>query len=98
MSPRIGHAAIIGLRIACALAGAYLFAWGATAFGAALLVLLGVARSEAVMVASMLSYIVYVAGGLWAFAEPRLVRVMLLLVAGGAAMLAASEQLARNAA
>lgn len=45
----------------------------------------GMARSEAALLCSMLGFVLYLIVLLWAFAEPRLMRVALVLVGGGGA-------------
>lgn len=90
------HRAAVACRVASAVGGAYLFAWGSTALGAALLAWLGMARSEAVTLFSMLSYVIYLVAALWAVAARRLWRVAAVLFAGGAAMTALAHQLGRS--
>ncbi|MCX7293765.1 iron uptake protein [Janthinobacterium sp.] len=66
-------------RVALGVAGAYLFAWSVAGAGAALLFRLGVARSEAVLIASMAAFLVYLGAALWAFVARRLWPVALVL-------------------
>ncbi|CAM3142864.1 hypothetical protein [Janthinobacterium lividum] len=67
-------------RVALGVAGAYLFAWSVAGAGAALLFRLGVVRSEAVLLASMAAFLVYLGAALWAFVARRLWPVALLLL------------------
>lgn len=68
-------------RVAAALFGAYALASGAAVLLAAVL---PQTRAEAVLTATLLSFVVYVAGAVWAFAEPRLGRVWCGLVGASA--------------
>lgn len=61
----------------------------------ALPLLLGVARSEAVLLSAMLGFILYLVVLLWAFAEPRLGRVWVTLSLGSAAAFGLSQWLAQ---
>lgn len=64
----------IGLRTALAILGGYSFTYAATA---ALARLLPLARVDAVVVATLLSFVVYLVFVLWVFAEHSLRRVLL---------------------
>lgn len=78
------------LRVVARVLGAVLAGY---AFSAALVALLsvvvpqlsGMARSEAVLLASMLGFLIYLAILIWSFAEPRVTRVWAVL-AGGAVL------------
>lgn len=73
-------------RVGAAILGSYVLAWGFTALGSMLLVRSGVARSEAVMSATMLAFVVYLIAALWAFAARRVGYVWLVLAGGGSLM------------
>ncbi len=74
------------LRTVLAVLAGFGFSTAVSGLGAVGLPLaFGMARSEAALLCSMLGFILYLAVLLWAFAEPRLMRVALVLVGGGAA-------------
>lgn len=71
----------IAARVLAALVGAYAVTAGATALIAVLLVLAtGASRSDALIVGSMIGYLLFALLMLWCFAERRLARVWLALV------------------
>lgn len=74
---------IVTLRVLGAIFGGYAFTAASVALLSVALPMLGMARSEAVILASMLGFVAYVGLLIWAFAEPRLSRVWAVL-AGGA--------------
>jgi hypothetical protein len=76
---RIGNPGLaVASRVFAALCGGYLAAVGLVALASALLaVVFGLARSEALILTTMLGFILYAALILWAFSEPRLGRVWL---------------------
>lgn len=79
------HRCVVALRVLGAVCGGY-------AFSAAVVALLAVAlpqatgmpRSEAVLLASMLGFVVYLIAVIWAFAERRLGRVWTAFASGTA--------------
>lgn len=72
------------VRLVAAIGGGYAVAAGLAALAAAALSTGGVmARSEAVVLASMLAFLVYLALLIWAFADRRLARLCLMLTAAG---------------
>lgn len=73
------------------LLGAYAFIWALTACAALVLHGLGVPRSEAVIVCSLLGLLLYPAVALYAFAARRPLRAWGLLGAGCAALLLAAQ-------
>lgn len=75
------------LRSAAAVFGSYLFAWGTSVCGIAVLVVLGVDFHEAEIGMLMLAILVFLAMFLWSFAVASLARVCLVLGGGGAAMI-----------
>ncbi|CAH1747774.1 Iron uptake protein [Thauera humireducens] len=68
-----------GLRVALAVFGGYAFTYAATA---ALARLLPLATFDAVVVATLLSFVIYLASVLWVFAAASLRRVLALLACG----------------
>jgi len=75
------------------LIGAYGFTWVATGFGASALLYLGLERSEAVIVATLLGFVLYPAAALYLFAARRPLRVCGLLLVASAVLLAARHLL-----
>lgn len=69
----------IGLRTVLAILGGYAFTYAATA---ALARLLPLARIDAVVVATLLSFVLYLAFILWVFAAHSLRRVLMALATG----------------
>jgi hypothetical protein len=82
-------------RIAAAIFGGYIFAWGVTVFGIAALVALGVDFHDAEMGIFMLALLVFLGTFLWSFAASSVLRVWLVLAGGGAAMIGAGMALQR---
>lgn len=75
------------LRLILAIGGGYAVSAGFTAFAAvALSATSTLRRSEAVVLASMLAFLVYLAILIWAFAERRLARLCVVLVGAGAVL------------
>jgi hypothetical protein len=73
----------LALRVVAAVCGGYACTVALGSAGAQLLVVLGgMARSEAVILTAMLGFILYLALLLWSFSEPRLWRIWALLGAG----------------
>ncbi len=73
------------LRIGVAVLGGYSLTALLVALLAALLVLAGIARSEAVVAASMLGFLLYLAVLVWAFSAVRLRTLWVGLAAGSGA-------------
>lgn len=74
------------VRVAAAIGGGYAVAAGLAALGAVALWTGGLmARSEAVVLASMLAFLVYLALLIWAFADRRLARLCLVMAIAGIA-------------
>ena len=83
------------MRVVAAIGGGYACTVALSSAGAQLLVVLGgMARSEAVILTAMLGFILYLALLLWSFSEPRLWRIWALLVAGVAIGLVVQHKLA----
>ena len=80
MFPR--RALPILLRVVAAGLGGYLLATGLSALAAEALAQL-LPPSEAVVLMAMLAFLIYLALLIWAFAERRLLRVLLVLGVGG---------------
>ena len=76
----------ITARVLAAIVGAYAVTAGATALIAVLLVLgTGASRPDALIVGSMVGYLLFAVLMLWCFAERRLARVWLVLAAAAIA-------------
>ncbi len=74
------------VRLVAAIGGGYAVAAGLAALAAVALPAAGLmVRSEAVVLASMLAFLVYLALLIWAFADRRLARLCLVMVAAGVA-------------
>lgn len=74
----------IVLRLVAAIVGGYAVSAGLAALAAVVLpAATPMPRSEAVVLSSMLAFLVYLALLIWAFAEPRLVRLWLFMVIAG---------------
>lgn len=91
---RLGPRARVTLRIAAAVIGGYAWTASWVALLAALLPVAGMARSEAVVLAAMLGYVIYLLVLLWAFSVRRLVRLGAVLL-GGTALACALVSLMR---
>jgi len=85
----------ITARVAASLFGGYVFTWGFTVLGIALLLLVGVSYHEAQTLAYLLAFLVFLTVFCWAFAAPRVLRVWAVLGGGGAAMTGAAWLLTR---
>ncbi len=73
-------------RVLAAVIGAYAVTAGVTALIAVLLVLAGgLSRSDALIIGSMIGYVIFAVAMLWCFAERRLWRVWLILLGGAIA-------------
>lgn len=73
----------LALRVVAAIGGGYACTVALASAGAHLLVRYGsMARSEAVILTAMLSFILYLVLLIWSFSEPRLSRVWALLLTG----------------
>lgn len=73
----------VPLRVALAVLGGYDLSAGLVALMAVVLALAGMQRSEAVVLAAMLGFVIHLGVLMWAFAEPRLGRLATITVAGG---------------
>jgi hypothetical protein len=82
--PGARRAIPIIVRLVAAIGGGYAVSAGLAALAARVLpVTTSMPRSEAVVLASMLAFLVYLGLLIWAFAEPSLVRLCLILAAVG---------------
>jgi hypothetical protein len=80
----LGHSSRIVLRLLAAIGGGYAVAAGLAALTAVILFVTGgLPRSEAVILASMLAFVIYLVLLLWAFAERSLLRLCSMLVVTG---------------
>jgi hypothetical protein len=74
------------LRLLGAVGGCYALTALTVAAAGALMTRLGMMRSDAVVLAAMLGFVVYLALLLWAFSVNSVARLWMALAAGGAAM------------
>lgn len=81
---RLGPRARVALRVAAAVIGGYAWTASWVALLAALLPVAGMARSEAVVLAAMLGYVIYLLVLLWAFSVRSMVRLGAVLIGGTA--------------
>ena len=80
----LGHSSRIVLRLLAAIGGGYAVAAGLAALTAVILFVTGgLPRSEAVILASMLAFVIYLVLLIWAFAERSLLRLCSMLVVTG---------------
>lgn len=85
-NPSIARGFSVTVRVLAAVGGGYAVAAGLAALAAVALPAMRVMpRSEAVVLASMLAFLVYLALLIWAFADRRLTRLCMTLAAVGAA-------------
>lgn len=75
-----------GLRIVGAVAGGYLLTVSTVIAAGAVLARLGMARSEAVALSSMLGFVFYLVLLVWAFSERSIARLMVVLATGAVMM------------
>lgn len=84
ISSKTGFSVLV--RLVAAIGGGYAVAAGLAALAAVALPAAGLmVRSEAVVLASMLAFLVYLALLIWAFADRRLARLCLVMVLAGIA-------------
>lgn len=79
------------LRIAAAVLGGYVFAWGLIAFAIPALYGVGMAFHDAEHLASILAFLVYLTAFCWVFIVRSLARAWIVLAGGGAVMAAAGS-------
>ena len=89
---------LVASRVCASILGSYAFTWGFIALAAASLLTAGLEFHEATDLASMLGFLVFLAGFCFAFIAISLARVWLLLVGGGALMSLAGWWLSRGLA
>jgi hypothetical protein len=95
-SPAVTRATLIVLRLIAAVGGGYAVSAGLAAFAAVgLPMATSLPRSEAVVLASMLAFLIYLAVLIWGFAERRLGRLYGILVLVAAASWGSALGLAR---
>jgi hypothetical protein len=82
-------------RVGAGVLGGWLFTWGSTTLGIALLVAAGMPYGEARTFLYLLAFVVFLVAFLWAFASASVLRVWLVLGGGGAAMTVAAWLTAR---
>ena len=83
---RLTRIARIGMRLLGAVLGGYALTALTVASAGAVMARLGVACSEAVVLAAMLGFLLYLALLLWAFSMKSVTRLWMALAAGAAAM------------
>lgn len=76
----------LSLRVLGAVFGGYALTALTVAWAAAAMARLGMARSEAVVLAAMLGFVAYLALLLWGFSVKRVARLWLVLASGAAAL------------
>jgi hypothetical protein len=86
----------IAMRVAAGAFGGYAFAWGFIAAGTSLLCAVGMGFHDAEFLASLLGVLAFLTMFLWTFAARRL-RVVLAVLIGGGALLAAIGSLVQTA-
>lgn len=79
------------LRIAAAVFGGYVFAWGMIALAISVLYGVGMAFHDAEHLASLVALLVYVATFCWTFVTRSLLRAWIVLAGGGAVMAIAAS-------
>ena len=84
-------------RVVGGVFGGYAFSAATVALLSVALAVFGMARSEAVILASMLGFLIYLGVLIWVFAEPRLQRVWTILVAGAVLAYALTRALEASA-
>jgi hypothetical protein len=89
-----GTIAIVS-RVAASLLGGWLFVWGCTTLGIVLGLHAGVAYREAVELAYLLAFLLFLTVVCWAFAAASVARVWAVLAGGGALMSLLAWALAR---
>lgn len=95
-NPSIARGFSVTVRVLAAVGGGYAVAAGLAALAAvALPAMRMMPRSEAVVLASMLAFLVYLALLIWAFADRRLARLCMTLAAAGAASWGGAWAIAR---
>jgi len=93
-SPRSSAAPVVS-RIAASLAGGWIFVWGFTTLGIALLTTAGMSYADAKTLAYLLAFLVYLVAICWTFAAASLWRVWFVLIGGGSIMTALAWWLTR---
>lgn len=82
-------------RVAASLVGGYVFTWGFTALGIALLAILGMPFEDAYKLTMMLAFLVFLTVFCWTFAAGSVAQVWAVLTGGGAVMTGAAWSLSR---
>lgn len=83
-------------RVLASLLGGWVFVWGCATLGVSLGLLAGASYREAVGLAYLLAFLLFLVVFCWAFAAASLARVWLVLGGGGAAMSLAAWAIART--
>lgn len=85
----------IASRVAASLLGSYAFVWGLVMLGIGLCLQAGMAYSDAMALASLYAFVVFLVTFLWSFAAASVLRVWGVLLGGGVLMTAAGWWLSR---
>ncbi len=88
----------IAARVTASLLGSYAFVWGLVVLGVALCLRAGIAYADAMALAALCAFVVFLVAFLWAFAARSVWRVWAVLLGGGVLMTAAGWWLTRVAA
>ena len=84
------------MRVAAGLLGGWLFVWGCTSLGIALGLLAGASYRDAVELAYLLAFLLFLGVFCWTFAAASLARVWLVLGGGGTVLSLLAWALART--
>ena len=76
----------ITTRVAAGIAGGWAFVWGFVTLGIATLLRAGMSYQDAMTLAYLLAFLVYLVAFCWAFATTSATRAWVVLAGGGAAM------------
>lgn len=94
---RVSNTAIqVSSKLLIAIFGGYVFASGYVAFSSVLLVKLGMQMGEALVLNTMLGFIVYLCVMLWIFATIKLWQTSVIIILTAVAMIIVSPYLAEN--
>jgi hypothetical protein len=85
----------IASRVAASLLGSYAFVWGLVMLGVGLCLQAGMAYGDAIALAALYAFVVFLATFLWSFAAASALRVWCVLLGGGGLMTATGWWLTR---
>jgi hypothetical protein len=86
----------IASRIAASVIGGWVFVWGFTTLGIALLLIAGLRYDDARTLIYLFAFLVYLVAFCWVFATARATRAWLVLLGGGSTMTALAWLLLRS--